>query len=314
MAGERSMRPAGGARTRCCRSSWGFCRATHCQASCDTLTPHEHAHNSGVSGGRSRKSATACGAWAGGPTRTTTSRGGARPGRRARLQLLRHRVGVRQRQERAAPRRDAAAPSGARAVRRDQGPAEEHDVARRRDYVRWRRLPAGSHPRVHGEEPENLGVRRSTCSSFTSGATPGPTTSAGSVPSRISSVRGSIRAASASASTGGSRRTCCDRSRTGQIDSVQVVYNIFDQAPEDELFRLPALDVAVDRARAVRRGRPDRHPHPPVVLARGGFPEHLLQRTSCTRRWTASNGSSPRYRRAWTCPSSGSASSCRTRR
>ena len=40
----------------------------------------------------------------------------------------------------------------------------------------------------------------------------------------------------ASASTAGSRPTCCARSKTGLIDSVQVVYNIFDQAPEDELF------------------------------------------------------------------------------
>ena len=34
--------------------------------------------------------------------------------------------------------------------------------------------------------------------------------------------------------------------RTGLVDSVQVVYNIFDQAPEDELFPLcEELDVAV---------------------------------------------------------------------
>lgn len=34
--------------------------------------------------------------------------------------------------------------------------------------------------------------------------------------------------------------------RTGQVDAVQVIYNIFDQAPEDELFPLCAeLDIAV---------------------------------------------------------------------
>ncbi len=34
--------------------------------------------------------------------------------------------------------------------------------------------------------------------------------------------------------------------RTGQVEAVQVVYNVFDQAPEDELFRLcRQLDVAV---------------------------------------------------------------------
>ena len=41
---------------------------------------------------------------------------------------------------------------------------------------------------------------------------------------------------SASASTAGSRRTSCKAIETGLVDSVQVVYNIFDQNPEDELF------------------------------------------------------------------------------
>ena len=37
-----------------------------------------------------------------------------------------------------------------------------------------------------------------------------------------------------------------DTLRTGQVDAVQVIYNIFDQAPEDELFPLCAeLDIAV---------------------------------------------------------------------
>jgi aryl-alcohol dehydrogenase-like predicted oxidoreductase len=35
--------------------------------------------------------------------------------------------------------------------------------------------------------------------------------------------------------------------RTGAVDAVQVVYNIFDQNPEDELFPLcRELDVAVN--------------------------------------------------------------------
>ena len=47
--------------------------------------------------------------------------------------------------------------------------------------------------------------------------------------------------------------------RSGHVDTVQVIYNVFDQSPEDELF--PAVDGARRRrarARAVRRGRPDR--------------------------------------------------------
>ena len=50
----------------------------------------------------------------------------------------------------------------------------------------------------------------------------------------------------ASASTAGSRENGIETLRTGLVDAVQVIYNIFDQAPEDELFPLcRELDVAV---------------------------------------------------------------------
>ncbi len=39
---------------------------------------------------------------------------------------------------------------------------------------------------------------------------------------------------------------CLDTLRTGLVDAVQVIYNVFDQAPEDELFPLcQELDIAV---------------------------------------------------------------------
>src|SRR5690606_36948028 len=39
---------------------------------------------------------------------------------------------------------------------------------------------------------------------------------------------------------------CLETIRTGQIDSIQVIYNIFDQAPVDKLFPLcKELDIAV---------------------------------------------------------------------
>ena len=53
--------------------------------------------------------------------------------------------------------------------------------------------------------------------------------------------------------------TALELVRSGHVDTVQVIYNVFDQSPEDELF--PAVRGARRRrarARAVRRGRPDR--------------------------------------------------------
>ena len=47
--------------------------------------------------------------------------------------------------------------------------------------------------------------------------------------------------------------------RSGLIDAVQVIYNIFDQNPEDELFPACAEHGrGGDCARAVRRGHADR--------------------------------------------------------
>ena len=64
---------------------------------------------------------------------------------------------------------------------------------------------------------------------------------------------------------------------TGLIDWVQVVYNIFDQNPEDEL--LPYCQTAWrrgHRARAVRRGQPHRHAFARIAMARGGLAQSLL--------------------------------------
>ena len=56
--------------------------------------------------------------------------------------------------------------------------------------------------------------------------------------------------------------------RTGLIDCVQVVYNIFDQDPEDELFPLlPGARHCRHCARAVRRGQPHRDAHAGFAVA-----------------------------------------------
>ena len=47
--------------------------------------------------------------------------------------------------------------------------------------------------------------------------------------------------------------------RTGRVDAVQVIYNIFDQNPEDKLFpRVRRIEHRRNRARAVRRRQPRR--------------------------------------------------------
>ena len=64
---------------------------------------------------------------------------------------------------------------------------------------------------------------------------------------------------------------------TDLIDSVQVVYNIFDQSPEDELFpECRAPQHRRHRAGAVRRRQPDGHADAGRDLARGRLPQHLL--------------------------------------
>ena len=86
---------------------------------------------------------------------------------------------------------------------------------------------------------------RSTSSSSTSGKTPGRATSAGSARSTTSSAQGLVRAVGVSVNRW-EPANVLETLKTGLIDAVQVIYNIFDQAPEDELFPLcRELDVAV---------------------------------------------------------------------
>ena len=85
----------------------------------------------------------------------------------------------------------------------------------------------------------------STCSSSTSGRTSGRTTSAGSAPWRSSRRRASSSGIGLSVNRW-EPWNGLETLRTGLVDAVQVIYNVFDQAPEDELFPLcRELDVAV---------------------------------------------------------------------
>ena len=108
---------------------------------------------------------------------------------------------------------------------------------------RCRRIPTpkSSRPNTSSATPTSFArisaSTPSTCCSSTSGKTIGPTSPTSATPSRSSSATASS-APSASASIAGSPPTASRAIRTGLVDAVQVIYNIFDQAPEDELFPL----------------------------------------------------------------------------
>ena len=66
--------------------------------------------------------------------------------------------------------------------------------------------------------------------------------------------------------------------RTGLIDAVQVIYNIFDQAPEDELFPLcEELNIGVIARVPFDEGTLDRHAHEGLALAGRRLAQHLLR-------------------------------------
>ena len=64
----------------------------------------------------------------------------------------------------------------------------------------------------------------------------------------------------------------------GMFDTVQVIYNIFDQSPEASSSRLPRARRGRAGARALRRGRAHRRHHPDTRVPRGRLPQPLLRR------------------------------------
>ena len=66
--------------------------------------------------------------------------------------------------------------------------------------------------------------------------------------------------------------------RTGLVDAVQVIHNIFDQSPEDNLFpRLPGIEYRRDRARASRRRQPGRKDDARNSISQGRLAGHVLR-------------------------------------
>ena len=125
------------------------------------------------------------------------------------------------------------------ADRRDQDPAQELHLALAAGVHARRLLPARPHPRVRREEPgEPRPAPDRPAPVPRLGRRLGRTTSAGSGRWTTSSDEGLIRAVGISVNRW-EPDNVVETLRTGQVDAVQVIYNIFDQAPAGRA--LPAL-------------------------------------------------------------------------
>ena len=193
------------------------------------------------------------------------------------LQLLRHRVGVWRRAQRAAAREAVETASRASGSTRRRRFRRRIDDGRHGRSTRWTRcIRPNTSASTRRRASRTSGSRRSISSSSTSGATPGRTTTAGSARRRKLKEDGLVRAIGISINRW--QPTNVLRALdTGLIDAVQVVYNVLDQNPEDELFPVcREHEHRRHRPRAVRRRQSDRHADRDIDLADGRFPEHLL--------------------------------------
>ena len=128
-------------------------------------------------------------------------------------------------------------------LRRQQGPAEEHGVAgpARPALPRRSSRPTGSSP-APSAASRSSASRRSTSSSSTSGRTSGSGRATGSTRSSRLKRDGKIRFFGVSINDH-QPENAIRLVESGVVDTVQVIYNVFDQSPEDALF------AAVEAAR-----------------------------------------------------------------
>ena len=180
-------------------------------------------------------------------------------------------------------------------------PPKNLQVARRARTTRSTRC---SPPTTSASTPRRASrtsaCRPSTCSSSTCGATRGPTTTAGSA--RLDDLKDErlVRALRHQRQPLGARPTCCGRSTRASSTRVQVVYNVFDQAPEDELFPYcQAHGIAVIARVPFDEGSLTGTLTADIDLARGRLAQPLLHaRTTCADARRASTGCGRSCRRA----------------
>ena len=224
---------------------------------------------------------------------------------RARLQLLRHGVGVRRRAQRAAPRASWCA-----RIRSRRLYAATKIPPKNRTWPSRARFPLDDvfppdHIREYAETSlENLGLARIDLLQFHVWEDDWADDDRWQRAMDDLKREGLVGARRASASTAGSRGTACATLRTGLIDAVQVIYNIFDQAPEDELFPLcRELGVGVIARVPFDEGSLTGTLTKDIDVARGRLAPHLLRSGEPgARRWTAPTRSSRSCRRDSTMP------------
>ena len=217
------------------------------------------------------------GGWTGSDDAESLALAGAR--RRAGLQLLRHGLGLRRGAQRAAAGRARAGPSGPRARRRHQGPAEEPALARAAGV---RRSTTASRPTTSAQYTEksleNLGLPRIDLLQFHVWEDAwAARRRAGSAPIDDLKREGLIRAVGISVNRWEPENVLETlRHRPGRRGAGHLQH----LRPGPRGRALPALPRAGrrrDRPGAVRRGDAHRHAHPREPLARGRLAQHLLR-------------------------------------
>ena len=214
------------------------------------------------SAGRSARSATACGAWPAGPAATTTKRA-------SRLQLavelgcnffdtaLAYGEGH---QRRLCSANSSATNPGQRLYRRDQDPAEEPDVA---VAAAASGSTTSSRPTTSARRPrrasKNLGLPPLDLMQFHVWEDAWAADERWQQAVDDLKGEGLVKAFGISVNRWEPTNVIATL-RTGLIDAVQVIYNVFDQNPEDELFPVcRELGVAVIARVPFDEGSADRH-------------------------------------------------------
>ena len=176
------------------------------------------------------------GSWAGSDDEESLPLAPARAG--PRLHVLRHRLGLRRGAERAAAGRARAREPGPADRDRHEDPARRTSSGRRAAAIPSTRPSRRPHPRVHREEPRQPRAPAVDLLQFHVWEDAWADDDGWQRAVDDLQARGPRAARSGVSLNRWEPWNVLRTLRTGLVDTVQVIYNIFDQAPEDELFPL----------------------------------------------------------------------------